>query len=264
MRTRKYRLHPTNQQKKTLRQFFDTCRWTYNQAVAHFRAMGEADANLLTTLYVTKTSEATRRYPDGMSPPPEWVFNTPSSMRNNAMQTFQTNVKSAFSNLRNGNINKFKLRFVSKKKSADFTISEDARAAKIERKGGLVVLSLTGLKSIRVNMKRLVPISSEVDLIFSNGFYYVAIPECVASEPYECCGRCVALDPGLKAFMTSVDLEGNTLEFGRDNKFRLNEVRHRASGGSTGRSRKPSVRSRAVSPSSRTWSRICTTRPAHT
>jgi putative transposase len=72
-------------------------------------------------------------------------------------------------------------------------------------------------------------ISSEVDLLYSNGFYYVAIPECVAPDPYECCGRCVALDPGLKAFMTGVDLEGNTLEFGRDNKFRLNEVRHRAS-----------------------------------
>jgi hypothetical protein len=124
-----------------------------NQAVAHFRATSEADANLLTTLYVTKTSAATRRYPDGMSPPPEWVFNTPSSMRNNVMRTFQTDVKSTFSNLRNGNINKLKMRFVSKKKSPDFTISEDARAAKIERKGGSVVLSLAVLKDIRVNMK---------------------------------------------------------------------------------------------------------------
>jgi transposase len=78
-------------------------------------------------------------------------------------------------------------------------------------------------------MKRLVSISSEVDLLFSNGFYYVAIPECVDPDPYECCGRCVALDPGLKAFMTGVDLEGNKLEFGRDNKLRLNEVRYRAS-----------------------------------
>jgi transposase len=78
-------------------------------------------------------------------------------------------------------------------------------------------------------MKRLVSISCEVDLLYSNGFYYVAIPECVVPDPYECCGRCVALDSGLKAFMTGVDLEGNILEFGRDNKFRLNEVRHRAS-----------------------------------
>jgi transposase len=229
MRTRKYRLYPTRQQKKTLQQFFGTCRWTYNQAVAHFRATSEVNANLLTTLYVIKTSAATRRYPDGMSPPPEWVFNTPSSMRNNVMRTFQTNVKSAFSNLWNGNINKFKMRFVSQKKSPDFTIFEDARAAKIERKGGSVVLSLTGLKGIRVKMKRLVSISSEVDFLYSNGFYYVTIPECVAPDPYECCGRCVALDPGLKAFMTGVALEGNKLEFGRNNKFRLNEVRHRAS-----------------------------------
>jgi transposase len=78
-------------------------------------------------------------------------------------------------------------------------------------------------------MKRLMSISSEVDLHYSNGFYNVAIPKCVAPDPYECCGRCVALDPEQKAFMTAVDLEGNTLEFGRDNKFRLNEVRHRAS-----------------------------------
>jgi len=56
-------------------------------------------------------------------------------MWNNVMRTFQTNVKSAFSNLRNDNINKFKMRFISNKKSPDFTISEDARAAKIERKG---------------------------------------------------------------------------------------------------------------------------------
>jgi hypothetical protein len=135
MRTRKNRLDPACQQKKTLRQFFGTYRWTYNQAVVHFRATSEADANLLTALYVTKTSATTRRCPGGMSPPPEWVFNTPSSMRNNVMRTFQTNVKSAFSNLWNGNINEFKLQFVSKKKSPDFTISEDARAVKIERKG---------------------------------------------------------------------------------------------------------------------------------
>jgi len=136
-----------------------------------------------------------------MSPPPEWVFNTSSSMRNNVMRTFQTNVMSAVSNLQNGNINKLKMRFISKKKSPDFTISEDARATKVERKRGSIVLSLTCLKGIRVNMKRLVSISSEVDLLFSNGFYYVAIPECVPPDPYECCGRCVALDPGLKAFM---------------------------------------------------------------
>jgi transposase len=228
MRTRKHHLYPTRQQKKTLRQFFGTCRWTYNQAVAHFQATSEADANLLTTLYVTKTSAATRRYPDGMSPPPEWVFNTPSSMRNNIMRTFQTNVKSAFSNLRNGNINKFKMRFISKK---SLPTSRSLKILELPRSRGRGARSscLSGLKGIRVNIKGLVSISSEADLLYSNGFYYVAIPECVASDPYECCGRCVALDPGLKVFMTGVDLEGNTLEFGRNNRFRLNEVWHRAS-----------------------------------
>ncbi|RLN73662.1 hypothetical protein BBJ28_00006319 [Nothophytophthora sp. Chile5] len=224
-RTRKYRLFPTRSQQKALRKFMGTCRWRYNQAVAHFRVTKESNALSLTALYVTKTSKMTRTYPDGMGSPPERAFETPSSMQTNIMRAFQTNVKSAFSNLKSGNIKQFNIQFSSKKKSPNFTFSENGRSAKIEQKQSAFYLSISKLKDIRVKMARPVDITSDIDIMYSNGFWYVAIPELVEPDPCECRGACIALDPWTKAFMTGVDLEGNVLEFGRDNKARLDAIR---------------------------------------
>ncbi|RLN52690.1 hypothetical protein BBJ28_00006898 [Nothophytophthora sp. Chile5] len=84
-RARKYRLLPTRSQQKTLRQFMGTCRWTYNQAVAHFRKMKDINAIELTAHYVTKTTRKTLACPEGMDPPPEWAHDTPTSMRGNVV-----------------------------------------------------------------------------------------------------------------------------------------------------------------------------------
>lgn len=226
-RTRKYRLFPTKEQEKTLKRFMGTCRWTYNQAVAHFRATNEFSSVNLINHYVTNSSGKTLMYPEGMERPPEWAHDTPNSIRSNVMRTFQTNVTSAFSNLKKGNIKKFKILFSSKKRSPDFTFSENGRNAKIVQNGSSFYLSITKLKNIRVKMGTLVTIDSEIDIIYNNGFWYVAIPEVVKPEAYEYPKSCIALDPGIRAFMTGVDLQGNVLEFGRDTKTRLNAVQSR-------------------------------------
>lgn len=92
-----------------------TCRWTYNQAVAHFRKTSESNAIKLHDFYVTKTSKTKCEHPESMGPPPEWAFETPKNLRYNTMRTFQTNAASAFTNKKNGKISKFKIRFSSKK-----------------------------------------------------------------------------------------------------------------------------------------------------
>jgi hypothetical protein len=79
-RTRKYRLFPTQKQCYTLRRFMGTCRWTYNQAVAHFRETNVCKASTLRDLYVTCDSSLERVYPLGMGPPPERAYETPSSI----------------------------------------------------------------------------------------------------------------------------------------------------------------------------------------
>lgn len=106
-------------------------------------------------------------------------------------------------------------------------MSEDGKDTVIyENKSGFY-LSITNLKGIRVKMDSHVDISCEIDILNSNGFWYVAIPEFVEPTPFENCGKCIALDPGTKAFMTGMDLEGNVLEFGRDTKTYLKAIRKR-------------------------------------
>ncbi|RLN51075.1 hypothetical protein BBJ28_00000750 [Nothophytophthora sp. Chile5] len=227
LRTRKYCLFPTRSQQKTLRQFMGTCRWTYNQAVAHYRKTNDFNAINLTAHYVTKNTRKTLAYLQSMGRPPEWAHDTPASMRGNVIRTFQTNVKSVLSNVTNGSIKKFKIQFSSKKRSPDFTFSEGGRYAKIKQNGSEFYLSISKLKNIRVKVDVLKEISSEIDILYSNGFWYVAIPQTVEPDPYEYRKSCIALDPGMKAFMTGMDLEGNVLEFGRGNKTRLKAVRGR-------------------------------------
>uniref|UniRef100_K3W9P8 Transposase putative helix-turn-helix domain-containing protein n=1 Tax=Globisporangium ultimum (strain ATCC 200006 / CBS 805.95 / DAOM BR144) TaxID=431595 RepID=K3W9P8_GLOUD len=150
-RTRKSRLFPTKAQKKSLKQFMGTCRWTYNQAVAHFRKTKEFNAFSLRDLYVTKTSKKTRVHLDGMG----------------------------------------------------------------------------RRRNIRVKMDSHVTIWSEIDILNANGFWYVAIPEYVQLLPFDNRDKCIALDPGVKAFVTGVDFESNVLKFGHDTKTHLNKLRDR-------------------------------------
>ncbi|KAK1935065.1 putative transposase [Phytophthora citrophthora] len=229
-RMRKYRLFPTSEQRKFLRQFMGTCRWTYNQAVAHFRKTNVYRADLLRDLYVTKTTIKEQVYPEDMGPPPEWVFDTPKNFRFNALRRFQSNVRSAFSNKRNGNITKFKIGFKNKKESRFFTICEDAKDARITYVPGQsrALLSISKLKDIPIRCDPGLSIANEIQILNDNGFWYAAIPTFVRPSDNVNLGRAVTLDPGLKAFMTGVDLCGNSIHIGRGTRAQLDKLRGKA------------------------------------
>ncbi|KUF88864.1 Mitochondrial folate transporter/carrier [Phytophthora nicotianae] len=229
-RMRKYKLFPTAKQRKKLQQFMGTCRWTYNQAVAHFRETNVSNAQTLRDLYVTKKSKKKREYSEGMGPPPQWAFETPKNFRFNALRKFESGVMSAFSNLENGNISKFKIQFKSRKKDGRyFTFCEDAGNAKITYMDGAprAMLSISKLKDIPIRCDRSIEIANEIQIMNTNGFWYAIIPQYVRPGDYVNRGRTIALDPGMKAFMTGVDLEGNALHIGRGNKEHLDKYRAR-------------------------------------
>ncbi|RLN91158.1 hypothetical protein BBJ28_00007587 [Nothophytophthora sp. Chile5] len=217
-RMRKYRLYPTAEQRKQLLQFMGTCRYTYNLAVAHFRATNVSKATTLRDLYVTELSKKERVYPEGIGPPPKWAYDTPKNFRYNALRKFETNVKSAFSNKANGNISNFNIQFKSRKKDGRFfPICEDASTAKITYRDGesRAMLSITKMKNIPIQCDPGLEISNEIQITNTNGLWYAVIPQFVRPSNYVNCGRTVALDPGVKAFMTGVDLDGNALHVGR-------------------------------------------------
>ncbi|KAL3656536.1 hypothetical protein V7S43_018616 [Phytophthora oleae] len=71
-------------------------------------------------LYVTERSTKERVYPEGMEPPSQWAYETPKNFRYNALHRFESNVKGAFSNKANGNINKFQIQFKSRKRDGRY------------------------------------------------------------------------------------------------------------------------------------------------
>lgn len=84
------------------------------------------------------------------------------------------------SNRKNRNISKPLMDFSSRKRLPFFTNSDDGAAAstqKKKKKKSAYFFSVSGLKGIRVKMKTHVTISSEIDILNDNGFWYVAFPD---------------------------------------------------------------------------------------
>ncbi|RLN10540.1 hypothetical protein BBJ28_00000576 [Nothophytophthora sp. Chile5] len=207
-RMRKYRLYPTDEQRKQLLQFMGTCCYTYNLAVAHFRATNVSKATTLRDLYVTELSKKERVCSEGIGPPPKWVYETPKTFRFNSLRKFETNVKSAFSNKANGNISNFQIQF-----------KEDGKSR--------AMLSITKTKNISLQCDPGLEISNEIQITNTNGLWYAVIPRFVRPSNYVNRGRTVALDLGVKAFMTGVDLDGNALHVGRETREHLDRYRTR-------------------------------------
>ncbi|KAL3660104.1 hypothetical protein V7S43_015025 [Phytophthora oleae] len=84
------------------------------------------------------------------------------------------------------------------------------------------------MKDIPIHCDPGLSISNEIQITNSNSFWYVVIPKFVRPSDNVNFGRTVALDPGLKAFMTGVDLCGNAVHIGHGNRDHLENLRNRA------------------------------------
>lgn len=222
IRARQYRLFPSRQQSRRLRGFMGTARWTYNQCVAYQRA-GNRNTSLsrLDELFVTKDHGTLVDRPDGVKPLPNWVFDTPCSIRNNVVRQFRTALAASFTNQQRRHINRFTMHFKSRKQNRYFTITEVARCASLRepRADGFRVarsaLSISKMKNIACSAPPSTPIKGAVNILHKNGFWYVSVPIHVTAKPRESSGRCTACDPGVKAFLTTFDLNGNAAHYGR-------------------------------------------------
>jgi IS605 OrfB family transposase len=135
---------------------------------------------------------------------------TPKEIRANAVQSICDAYKGAFTNLRNGNIKFFKMKY-KKKKDPRQTI-ELAPSIISLKHGVLKILPKTFkddciLKISKKNMKKHINLTIEnnVDIVRQNGQYFIHIlktldsKENETSEEYTICG----IDPGLRTFATS-------------------------------------------------------------
>ncbi len=140
----------------------------------------------------------------------EWEKETPKDVRAGTVKELVTSYKSAFSNLRNGNINQFKIGFKSKKKCEYPTLTIPKSSITYKEKS--LYIFKTYLKSkFKIGEKKNKWLKEKPDcdckLSFKNGKWFLIVPcKMKIKEEYKK-DTIVSLDPGKRSFMTGYSEE---------------------------------------------------------
>ena len=140
----------------------------------------------------------------------EWEKKTPKDVRAGTVKELVTSYKSAFSNLRNGNIEKFKIGFKSKKKCEYPTLTIPKCAISYKEKS--LYIFKTFLKSkFKFGEKKNKWMKEKPDcdckLSFKNGKWFLIVPCKLNIKEEFKKDSVVSLDPGKRSFMTGFSEE---------------------------------------------------------
>jgi len=209
MGTRKIRISPTPEQQNILNEWINTSRYTYNKAIHKIENEKQKINfyNLRNKLVPKKNIIKSKK----------WILDTPKDIRANSIREVVSMYKAAFTNLKNGNISKFNMRYRSKKSLTE-TISIPKTAIKLSDNRKNINLFTSYLKTPIKVFKELIPdISHEIKLIHDKkcNNWYVCIPiEYNVNSDNQ--GNVVSIDPGVKTFQTLYDAKGLVTQIGSD------------------------------------------------
>ncbi len=266
VRTTKIKLHPRRQEDHVrLRKILGCVGWTYNQCVASardpevrelregtivFRDLNDCSSEsgkmiswsqFLRERLVRSDSPAVAENP--------WLQDVGYDIRDSARKEFLTSMKGCWTKLRNGSIDKFKLRFRSRKKSKSESFY--VRSRWIEQTPNSIVLKLPGQPAMELwsgKRAQQAPIVMDCRLQRTwTGEYYLCVPQSFEPlPPYhrhqskhdgvvdenqvrrqlnnnaEKWLRVCSLDPGVRTFQTIFDVnEGVALQVGSADMNRI-------------------------------------------
>lgn len=249
----------TKTQKTTLDEFMDTYRYIYNQGTTIFNWTGcYKKEPLISHLVVQKVTGSPKEqkipswlfrsqskietndyiipwwfYNTGipMGQSPDWTNNTPSTIRKKALAELESNVKSCFTNLKNGNIDHFKLRYKSKKALRD-VIEEEFATSRIRKSNRSYFLDISKLKGLRLNPKtkkeRWACENMKMDIKIMRSKlnrYYVIIPFKQTITDTHVVEKVCELDPGYRTFLSGIDVNGNHFTIGDNCYQKLKDLK---------------------------------------
>ncbi len=191
IRSRKIRIYPTKQQKQLLRQWMGTRRFVYNRVLAAVKQGEKKNFFQLRNKYVTSKNNPNVE---------EWQKSTPKDIRAGAIRDLMKSYKTLFSQLKSCQINKFQLKFSSKKDSPSIEIPKSA----IKIKDGLLCLYSTYLSNtIKMHKKsKLLEVNYDCRLQFKHGKWFLVVPTAIkVKKPHNRQPYC-AIDPGVRSFQT--------------------------------------------------------------
>ena len=220
----KIQIFPNYRQKKILNNWFGTNRFIYNKGLDYINNNPE-DKDKFDFKHL-RHKFITRKHRSGLLNNNllglEWLFETPKEVRTQSLKSLCSNFKSAFSNLKNNNISKFKMKFKSKKSITDSmvipksAISFENNKFKIYPRYSKTEYLLGKRKNKKLNNLK---IEHDCKLIKQYNKYYLLVPVKINKKNNKQSNQIISLDAGNRTFLTGYSPNGHTLEINRNKKL---------------------------------------------
>jgi len=212
--SKKIRIYPNEKQVELFLKCFKAHRYIYNKGVEHFNRTNNGNKNILQSAVVINDPL--------LSNNEKWLAEVPKDTRVQAVRLLSKNIKTAFSNLRNGNIRRFRINYLSKKCSNDiFSVNKRAvsytekyrkkklrvfhyrlkkdSVLKISNKSRRWLENTEGIFNSRFNLKHFASITKGKDDSWYLIISYDKTPKEIKGGVID---DLVALDPGVRTFQT--------------------------------------------------------------
>lgn len=189
-------------QKSKLKEWMNTSRHVYNNCIEDIRKLGydQLKGFTLRDKFVTAESRDKERNPNVK----DWELETPKGPRDGAVRDVKKAYKTAFSNLKNGNITKFDIGF-RKRKNGFQSIEIPKNAVNIKSNKTIDIFTQSGIGTIKVtgrDHKKLGNPEYYCRIKVDNyGDWYIIIPQKIIQRTRSGHGKC-AMDPGIRKFQT--------------------------------------------------------------
>ncbi len=195
---RKIKIYPSRRQKKLFAKYFGITRYIYNKCVNYNeKKIGRISRIPLRNNIMGKDSDID----DAL----KWQTELPFDSRQFVIDNFISNYKSAKTNLKNGNITKFKLSYLTRKQRIQrFYINKNAiniNLALFKRKNcGNLKITKRNKKKLRKLIKN---INHNCTIIKDKDSYYICVPmDKRKRNDDDNREEFVSLDPGVRSFQT--------------------------------------------------------------
>jgi len=189
--SRKLRIYPSKHQRHILKQWMGTRRYVYNKALEKIKNGEDVNFYQLRNQIVTAKNNETIT---------DWEIETPKDIRAGAIRDLVKNHKTAFSNLKNGNIRSFNMSYCKKKHCPSIEIPKTA----IKLDNGLSIYKRYITDKIKISKKDNINYTIEYDcrLQYKNNRWFLIIP--IKREVRKINNRVkwCSLDPGVRTFQT--------------------------------------------------------------
>ena len=221
LRSRRFRVYPTAQQRSLLRQWMGVCRWTYNQAAEPFnKRTVPANLSALQKAFVNN---------DNYGDDQQWVKDVPASLRLAAVADV-VKALTAYRAKQQQNQTGFHLKYRAVRDPVQsITVSKynwNHHRSDSKYSSVFSTAALRGGRHYRELLRDGLPHDSRL-LRDRQRRWFLCVPfdqPCLPPPPpsvHPSSQRVAAIDPGVRTFLTTYDLQGEVHEWGKGDMQRL-------------------------------------------